>query len=141
MQLRSGGMRDRRDRGRRGPLALPGPLSRKGIPAQLSRREQFDALVLDVADELTRRWGPELHDVEFGVEEVPMLPADWRGSSVPPATLVRGRDGTPARIVVFRLPVHRRATGQADLERAIRAALVGQVAELLGRDPEDIDPR
>lgn len=140
MQLRSGAMRDRRDRGRRGPLALPGPLSRQGVPAQLSRREQFDAVVLDVADELMRRCGPELRDVEFGVEEVPLLPPHWRGSSVPPATLVRGAAGTPTRIVVFRLPMHSRAAGPADLERRVRAALVGQVAELLGRAPEDIDP-
>jgi len=42
--------------------------------------------------------------------------------------------------VAFRLPVQQRATGRADLERLVRAALVERVAELLGRDPGDVDP-
>lgn len=133
-------MRDRRGRGRRGPLALPGPLSGDGIPSQLTRSEQFDAVVLDIAEDLLERWGDELRGVEFGVEEVPLLPPDWQGRSVPPATLVRATPGKPARIVVFRLPVHRRAPGPSDLERRVRTALVEQVAELLGREPDDIDP-
>jgi hypothetical protein len=133
-------MRDRRGRGARGPLALPGPLSPAGVPAQLSRRDSFDALTLDVVEELTSRWAVELRDVEFGVEEVPLLPADWPSTPIPLATLVRGGAGSPTRIVVFRLPVQQRASGQVELERLVREALVAQVAELLGRDPDDIAP-
>ena len=133
-------MRDRRGRGRRGPVALPGPLSPSGVPAQLSRRAGFDALTLDIAEELRARWQAELRDVEFGVEEVPLLPDDWRGTSVPLSTLVRATAGTPTRIVVFRLPVQQRASGPVGLERLVREALVARVAELLGRDPDDIAP-
>jgi len=124
----------------RGPLALPGPLSPTGVPVQLSRSEQFDALLSDLVEELTARWPAELRGVEFAVEEVPMLAQDWQPPSVPLATLVRGTATTPTRIVVFRLPVQQRAGGPADLERVAREALVAQVAELLGRDPDDIAP-
>ena len=134
-------MRDRRGRGVRGPVALPGPLSAAGVPLQLSRREQFDTLVLDLVEELTPRWESELRDVEFGVEEVPLLPHDWQPASVPLSALVRGTTTTPTRIVIFRLPVQERANSRTALERVAREALVARVAELLGRDPDDITPR
>ncbi|MBA2454981.1 MAG: metallopeptidase family protein [Nocardioidaceae bacterium] len=133
-------MRDRRGRGRRGPLVLPGPLSPGGVPTSRSRSEVFDAVVLDVVADLEAHWEAELRGVEFGVEEVPLLPTGWRPAHVPLATVVRATGTTPARIVAFRLPVQQRATGRADLERLVRAALVERVAELLGRDPDDVDP-
>ena len=119
---------------------MPGPLSPAGVPAQLSRRAGFDALTLDVAQELAARWEAELRGVEFGVEDVPLLPDEWRGQPVPLATLVRGDAGRPTRIVVFRLPVQQRASGPSELKRLVHDALAARVAELLGRDPDDIAP-
>jgi len=115
-------------------------LSPTGVPVQVSRSEQFDALVLDLVAELVTRWGAELRDVEFGVEEVPLLPDDWQPPSVPLAALVRATPTTPTRIVVFRLPVQQRAAGPAELQRVAKEALVARVAELLGREPDDIAP-
>ena len=119
---------------------LPGPLSPAGVPLQASRSEQFDALVLDLVEELTLRWETELRGVEFGVEEVPLLPADWQAPAAPLAALVRGTPATPTRIVVFGLPVQPRASTPAEPERVAREALVERVAELLGREPDDIAP-
>jgi len=119
---------------------MPGSLTPGGVPAALSPRERFDAVVLDVVADLERRWGDELRGVEFGVEEVPLLPDDWRPARVPLATLVRGNAAAPTRIVVFRLPVQQRAASRAELSRRVREAIVEQVAELLGRDPDDVDP-
>ncbi|MBA2531432.1 MAG: metallopeptidase family protein [Nocardioidaceae bacterium] len=133
-------MRDRRGRGHRGPRLLPGPLSPGGVPAQLTRSQHFDDLVLDVVADLETRWKTELHGVEFGVEEAPWLPEDWRPRAVPLSTLVRGNARSPTRIVVFRLTVQQRAHGPAQLERLVRDVLVARVAELLGRDSDEIDP-
>ena len=52
--------RDRRGRGLRGPL-LP-----SGLPAARSRAAQFDDLVLDAVERVSRRWGSALLEVEVG---------------------------------------------------------------------------
>ncbi|MGZ5416514.1 MAG: metallopeptidase family protein [Nocardioides sp.] len=133
--------RDRRDRGMRGPAVLPGPLSPRGVPRTLSPREAFDSLVLDVVQELEERWHAELGLVEFAVEETPMVPDDWAADTVPLATLVRGTSTTPTRLVLFRRPIELRAETRADLSAMVLTVLVEQVSELLGRAPEEIDPR
>lgn len=119
---------------------LPGPLSPTGVPAHRTRRQRFDDLVLDAVTDLETRWRAELHGVEFGVEEAPWLPEDWRPQVVPLSTLVRGNARSPTRIVVFRLAVQQRAQGTAQLERLVRDVLVARVAELLGREPDEVDP-
>ena len=50
-----------------------------------------------------------------------------------------GRE-VPARIVVYRRPLEIRAHDRDDLADLVRDVVVDQVAVLLGRDPEEIDP-
>ena len=127
----------------RGPAVLPGPLTPRGAPRTRSNRDRFDAIVLDVVDALERRWSDELGLVEFAVEETPLLPADWAAATVPLASVVRGRgrgDET-TRLVLFRRPIEMRAETQADLGALILTVLVEQVSELIGKPPEEVDPR
>lgn len=134
---RAGKRRDRHGRGLRGPL-LP-PL----MPGSRTRAEQFDDLVLAVVEALERRLGRDLHGVEFAVEEVPpSAPAPWEQGAVPlgryfPADSAAG---LTHRIVVYRRPVVARAYGSDDLAALVRDVLVEQIAHMLGRSPEDIDP-
>jgi len=120
---------------------LPGPLSPHGVPAQLSRRAQFDELVLGVVQDLEDRWHDELGLVEFAVEETPMVPDDWDADTVPLASLVRGTGGAPTRLVLFRRPIELRSETRSDLSAMVHTVLVEQVSELLGRPPEEVDPR
>jgi hypothetical protein len=114
------------------------------VPGERSRRERFDAVVAGVVAELEKRWRAELSGVEFGVEDVPWVDDDWRPERVPLATLVPGRSRRPTRIVVYRLPIRARLlrdptpTSERDL---VYAALVDRIAELLGRFPDEVDPR
>lgn len=101
--------------------------------------------MLDVAEELEKKWADELRLVEFAVEETPLLPPtqprDWTAAvTVPLASVVPGRDGR-RRVVVFRRPIELRVDGSAELGALVFAVVVEQVAELLGRSPEEIDPR
>jgi hypothetical protein len=107
----------------------------------MTRREAFDSLVLDVVQDLEERWHEELGLVEFAVEETPLVPDDWAADTVPLATLVRGSGATPTRLVLFRRPIELRADTRADLSAMVLTVLVEQVSELLGRPPEEIDPR
>lgn len=137
---RSGRRRDRRGRGMRGAAVLPGPLTPGGVPGVHTRRDRFDATVLDVVGALEERWAEELRQVELVVEEAPLLPADWAAATVPLASLVR-EPGGRTRLVVFRRPLELRVESRADLAALVFTVLVEQVAELLGRRPEEIDPR
>jgi predicted Zn-dependent protease with MMP-like domain len=137
---RAGKRRDRRGRGVRGPAVLPGPLTPAGVPATRSRRDDFDAIVLTVVHRIEERWHRELGLVEFAVEETPMVPDDWAAATVPLASLVRGAGGTPTRLVLFRRPIELRCETRADLSALVLTVLVEQVSELLGRQPEEIDP-
>jgi predicted Zn-dependent protease with MMP-like domain len=132
--------RDRHGRGLRGLLVPP------GIPLYRSRSQQFDDLVLEAVARLEPRWETELSDVEFAVQEVP--DDDGDGDGVPLARIVRGSPdtsdpGNPAtgpRIVLFRRPLLARAEDEDELSELIFDVVVEEFAEILGVDPEVIDP-
>jgi len=125
----------------RGPAALAGPLAPDGVPVVKSPKAVFDTVVLDVLEDLEDRWHAELGLVEFAVEEAPMVPDDWDSGTVPLASLVRGSGARPTRLVLFRKPIELRAETRSDLSAMVLTVLVEQVSELLGRPPEEIDPR
>ena len=118
-----------------------------GVPLYRSRAQQFDDLVLEAVARLEPRWETELSDVEFAVQEVP--DADIiEGDGVPLARIVQGspdtsNPGHPAtgpRIVLFRRPLLARAEDEDELSELIFDVVVEEVAEILGVDPEVIDP-
>ena len=106
------------------------------LPAARSRADQFDDLVADAVDRVARRWGEQLHDVEVAVEDVP--PATDQDVSLSRAEPATGEE--PARIVVHRRPVERRASGLRAREDLVHDAVVEAVADLLGISPEVVDP-
>lgn len=119
---------------------LPGPLSPAGPAARPSRRDDFDELVISLVERLARRWESELEDVDFGTEDVPQIPDEWGDEPVPFGSTVPARAGQPARIVVFRRPVELRAATRAERTALVNEVLIEHIAELLGRDPSEIDP-
>lgn len=128
--------RDRRGRGLRGPLLPP------GLPAARTRADRFDDLVLATVERLEARWGDQLDGTEFAVEDVPPSdPAPWEDGTVPLGRCFPAESGQPARVVVYRRPVEARAFDDDDLADLVRDVVVEQVAHLLARSPEEIDPR
>ena len=127
--------RDRHGRGLRGPLLPP------HLPAWRTRAERFDELVVSAAEDLTRRW-PQVGSIQFAVEDVPPSdPAPWEhGVVLGRGFAARPRAGLPSRIVIYRRPVASRAQGDAELAELVRRVVVEQVALMLGRGPEEIDP-
>jgi predicted Zn-dependent protease with MMP-like domain len=125
----------------RGPALLPGPLAPRGVPSARSPKAEFDALALSVVAELEDRWHAELGLVEFAVEDTPPVPDDWDADTVPLASLVRGAGSTPTRLVLFRRPIELRTETRSELSAMVLTVLVEQVSELLGRPPEEVDPR
>lgn len=129
--------RDRHGRGLRGPLMSP------TLPAWRTRADRFDDVVIRNVERLERRWAKQLKGVEFAVEEVPPSdPAPWEHRTV---ALGRYFPADPAaglshRVVVYRRPVLGRCEDTEELDHLVRVVLVEQVAGMLGRAPEEIDP-
>ncbi|WP_237702999.1 MULTISPECIES: metallopeptidase family protein [Protofrankia] len=137
--IRAARRRDRRGRGLRGLLLPP------EVPAYRSRGERFDDLVLDAVEHLEHRWSAELAGVEFAVEDVPPIPAVFGPDDPvplahhqPPAG--RGRSATPDRIIIYRRPLEARAMDTDDLAELILDVLIHKIADMLGMEPEIIDP-
>ena len=106
--------------------------------------------MLEAVARLEPRWETELSDVEFAVQEVPDVDAVGAAGEegVPLARIVRGSPDTsdpenPAtgpRIVLFRRPLLARAEDEDELSELVFDVVVEEFAEILGVDPEIIDP-
>ena len=125
--------RDRRGRGIRGEVAP------HEVPLSRTRPERFDELVLDAVEALERRWRDQLERVEFAVEDVPSLEG-WDRDWVPLSRAFPAEGALPARVVVYRRPVESRATSPRDQRSLVRDVVTEEVAELLGLEPDEIDP-
>jgi len=111
------------------------------LPAYRTRAEIFEDHVLAAVERLESRWGAELHRTQFAVEDVPPSnPAPWERGGVPLGRCFPAEPGLDATIVVYRRPVETRAVDAQDLAELVRGVVVEQVAHLLGRTPEEIDP-
>ncbi len=113
----------------------------RATPSCRRSGERFDELALGIVTGIDLRWQDQLGLVEYAVEDAPQLPDDWESDQVPLSSLVRGSGATPTRLVLFRRPIEHRAESRADLEALLLTVVVEQVAELLGIDPERVDPR
>lgn len=119
-------------------MVLPGPLSPRRDIMGASARTKFDDLVAGLVEGHLRRWPAELREVEIGTEDVPTVPPEW-DDEVPFGALSAATPGQPARIVVFRRPIEMRAKAYGERAALVNEVLVWHIAELLGRDPDEID--
>ncbi|MCA1823616.1 MAG: metallopeptidase family protein [Mycobacteriales bacterium] len=132
--------RDRRGRGLRSALVPP------EVPLARTRAEDFDELVLDAVEHFSERWAAELADLEVAVEDVPPEPSAGSAAEqgVPLARLDRlerrGAAARGARLTVYRRPVEARALDAIDLADLVHDVVLDQVADLLGLDPDVVDP-
>jgi predicted Zn-dependent protease with MMP-like domain len=119
------------------------------VPVARTRSERFDDLVRDTIHDLEQRWSTQLAGVEFAVEDVPPPGSGWdegvvadetAGGPVPLGRLLAAGPGTPARVVVYRRPLEARASDPRDLGELVHEVVVDQVAQLLGLDPDVVDP-
>ena len=130
------GRKDRRGRGIRGPLYPP------TLPVYRTRSEKFNTLVLDAVESLSTSWAEALGDTEFGTELIPPSnPAPWETRGAILGRCFPAESGLPARIVLYRRPIEARVGDDAELAVLILSVVVEQVAHLLARTPEEIDPR
>jgi predicted Zn-dependent protease with MMP-like domain len=118
---------------------MRGPLAPFDVPIGASRASRFDDLVVDAVDHLRRRWPAEVERIEFAVDDVPSL-ENWDRPWVPLARSFPAQGSLRARLVVYRRPIETRVSGPRELAVLIHDVVVEEVAELLGMEPEQLDP-
>lgn len=99
--------------------------------------------MLDAVERLEQRWSRELAGVEFAVEEVPPVEPSrigWEPDAVPLSRLQPPGRGQPPRIVLYRRPLEVRSTDGDDRGALVHDVVVEEVAQLLGLEPEVVDP-
>lgn len=141
--------RDRRGRGRRGPLLPP------VVPAHRTRADRFDRAAMTAFAELDAAWHDRLTELDVAVDDIPrMLPHDldtiaWpdevtADGPVPLARLISAgtdRHGRPtrARLILFRRPIELRCRDDEELPEILREVLIQQLATYLGIDEETVE--
>ncbi|MGH8963088.1 MAG: metallopeptidase family protein [Jatrophihabitantaceae bacterium] len=127
---------------------MRGPIAPPAVPLARTRGEEFDDLILDAVETLETHWAAELAGVEFAVEDVPPvlagaeLEADLVADrGVPLGRLYReGAQDVPGpMVVVYRRPVEARAGELEDRGDLVFMVVAELVAELLGRDLDELD--
>lgn len=132
--------RNRRGRGQRGSL-IPAH-----HPGGLTRSEQFADLVADSADRLSALWPEELSSVEFTIRDIPEDLGEDASTEGGPrlhlsaALFVPASSRGPATIVIHRQLLLRRCPDAEYLPEFLHDRMVEQVASLLNRRPESVDP-
>lgn len=117
------------------------PMFGTRLPRYRTRSGMFDDMVAAQIRRLAGAWPQLVRPLQFAVEDVPPSdPAPWEDEPNSFSHAFPAAHGVPARIVLYRMPIQSRARGRDELQWAIRDELVGRIADLYGRRPEEIDP-
>lgn len=133
--VRSGRSRDRRGRGIRGPISIPGPLTPAGLSINSDRQREFESYVLAALNSMSQAIEAAELQVEVAVEAAPLLPDTW-DDPVPASIMTKKRN--MHTIVIYRLPITQRARNSAEVLAIVWDVLSLRVAELLGTHPDDL---
>lgn len=119
------------------------PILRPHLPAWKSNREEFDLMIIESVRRLRKRL-PEISQIEFAVEEVPVTdPLPWETSGAVLGRSFEAQRGIRPRpqVVLYRLPISQRCENRRDLTNLTYIVLVENIATALGIRPSKIDPR
>lgn len=128
--------RDRHGRGMRQPMF------RMKMPQYRTRQGMFDNLVIAQFKRLALCFPNEVAQCDCAVEDVPpSTPLAWEEQKVPLSQGFPAQGNERMRIVLYRMPIEHRSPDRYACELIIRDEITMRFAELLGRDPHDIDPQ
>lgn len=124
-------------------MTLPNPYTARPIrlPGRLNPAEYFLECTRESLQIISRNCPDALTGVDIGVEDVPGGGFDI--SAMDRVLLAAAMESTgqrPARIVIFRRPLERRALDRNDLRWLVHSTLVEQVAALTNRPMDELDP-
>lgn len=102
-----------------------------------SRDQAFRSLAAQVMDRVRGRAGGALDEVLLACDLAPV--GDARTDEL--ARVYHPAPGTPATVVVYRMPVLQRSGSQDELVDTLADALAEACAELCAKSPEELRPQ
>ena len=133
--------RDRYNRGLRGPLTWPNPLT--GSPLKLRRRptriESFTKAVSASVDRVAKTCPRALVGMSIGFEDVPSGLDAWH-QHVPLAMATPSRPGQRGQVVLFRRPIEFRAEDPRELRALVHRTVLEQLSAATGIPVDELDP-
>ena len=138
--------RERHERGLRGPLVQENRWTRGAapLPGRPTPAGYFRECVQASIERIGQTCPDVLLGVDIGIEEVPSPAAVWHEfvshDAIPLAAAIDAEPDHPARVVLFRRPIERRAVSRTALADLVHHALVEQLSVLTSRSATDIDP-
>ncbi|GAA4373924.1 metallopeptidase family protein [Paeniglutamicibacter cryotolerans] len=134
-------IRRRRNRHGRG---LRGSLMHQDLPGARTRLERFEDLVAESIERLGELWGETVIGIDFRIEQTPgrkvLDKAAATGTRVPLGKALAATPRRGARATIFRRPVEELSPSAMELPDVVHDAVVELVAELMAKDPEEVDP-
>lgn len=122
-------------------------LTPSSLPLSRTRGQRFDELVVAAVEQLDNDWGEQLQPLQVAVEDVPDLltPDDEYSAQVVSdrgvaLARLRGTAAAPV-LVIYRRPVEARSEAGDDRADLVLSLVVELLAEWLGRDVDEVDPR
>jgi predicted Zn-dependent protease with MMP-like domain len=109
------------------------------LPGSRFLNDPFVDFVRAAWQRLEESWPRQMANVEIAIEQVPPAPASWE-TGAPVGRAFPAENGLPARIVVYRQPLLARAHSEHELGTMVLDVVVEELAHLLGRRPDEIDP-
>lgn len=104
----------------------------------VTRRDRFDEIVRDVAEEVDLILEPRGLVVEYATMDHPIdLGPAW-APEVPLARTVAATRTSPPRIIVFRRPIESRVCALDPLDSLIRSAICAEVGTLFALPPDEL---
>ncbi|SDJ33943.1 Zinicin-like metallopeptidase [Frankineae bacterium MT45] len=133
---------------------MRGVLAPSGVPISRTRAQSFDEVVLDAVEHLESHWPGELDGIEFAVDDVPVFAtADdiefdtdvVADHGVALGRLLRpgGRDSADSIqpvVLIYRRPIEARTATGDERSSLVFAVVAELVAQLNGKDVDDIHP-
>ena len=96
--------------------------------------------MIDAFEQVASDWGSELAGVQVVVEDVPPEPQADASESLAFGRTEPATRRQAARIVVYRRPIEARTRESRMRAEVVHEVVVGLVADLLGIEPEQVDP-
>lgn len=128
--------RDRHGRGMRQPMF------HMKMPQYRTRQGTFDNLVIAQFKRLATKFPKEVAQCDCAIEDVPpSVPLAWEEQRVALSQGFPAQHGERMRIVLYRMPIEHRSRDRYACELIIRDEITKRFAQLLGKDPRDIDPQ
>lgn len=110
------------------------------IASRNSNAAFFTRCVSDALSQIARHCPRALAGIDVGIDDVPTVAPAWAPDRILLAAATSATSDRPARVVLYRRPIERRAVSRSGLRILVFRTIVEQLSSLTGIPVDEIDP-